>query len=380
MFYNLTISMPMLAMLFWLVFFLLQCLIPREDSRREHRKTLISQHRILAVFYGFAFVLYTGHWFYFSGMEDCYIRTAYFIANLSVYPLFWFYLRRLAGRPVKSEVWLLLPALLLPPCGLIASLTGWQRTEATTSLLIRICFALQVIYVILRGQHLIHHFRQELDNYYSDERSRQLRPLSALLWLFAITAVVSSLLNLVGREQVRSSNPTVIVCALAMTFLLWILGFIASRLDLDNAEETQETQEAQEAREPRNIQCSPGLPDTLSRRFSRLMEEKRPYTDPNLTLQDLATMLGTNRTYLSQLLHHEFQTNFSAYINSQRLVLAKEILSSPRYTSGKEAIQEAILHSGFSSESTFYRLFKQESGLSPLAWRQANLKTENQQH
>jgi len=379
MFYALVISLPMLAMLSWLVFFSLQWLMPREHKRPDTRRVAMLQNRILALFYGAAFILYTCHWIYFSGIINPYVRMVYFMANLSVYPLFWFYLRRLAGKPIRSETWLLLPALLLPISKLIAHLAGWSQVETAVYLLVRICFALEVVYVIVRGQQLIYRFRQELDNFYGDERGYRLQPINRMLWLFAITACASIVLNLIGRERL-TGNHSVIIAAAVMTCLLWSLGYIASQLE-PIAEDMMSVRDSRQAEptadKPQTAKDSTGS-DNLSERFHRLMEERRPYLDSDLTLQDLATMLGTNRTYLSQLLHHEYQTNFSTYINRQRLALAKEKLASTRHSSGKQAIQEAIESSGFASESTFYRLFKQETGLSPMAWQQTLVSAENQ--
>ena len=61
MFYALVISLPMLAMLSWLVFFSLQWLMPREHKRPDTRRVAMLQNRILALFYGAAFILYTCH-------------------------------------------------------------------------------------------------------------------------------------------------------------------------------------------------------------------------------------------------------------------------------------------------------------------------------
>jgi AraC-like DNA-binding protein len=52
---------------------------------------------------------------------------------------------------------------------------------------------------------------------------------------------------------------------------------------------------------------------------------------------------------------------------------AQQLLRDPKYTSDHDAIADAIALSGFYSDQTFYRVFKDLTGLTPLQYRQQNL-------
>ena len=96
--------------------------------------------------------------------------------------------------------------------------------------------------------------------------------------------------------------------------------------------------------------------------MERLVEEKELYLNANLTLQDLATMMHTNRTYLSQYLRDSVGQSFYDYIN--RLRIEKKSISMmrehPEYT-----LEYIAQQSGFGSISTFRRAFQKFTGMLP---------------
>ena len=72
-------------------------------------------------------------------------------------------------------------------------------------------------------------------------------------------------------------------------------------------------------------------------------------------------------TYLSQVVNAQTGMNMVSYINSFRIQEAVELLSD----AGSEIPLKAVaLEAGFSSLSTFYKLFKQTVGMTPLKFRE----------
>ena len=93
------------------------------------------------------------------------------------------------------------------------------------------------------------------------------------------------------------------------------------------------------------------------------------YLQHDITLPQLAKILGTNRTYLSQYFSYQGIT-FNAYINNLRInhfmKLYREAVSA-----GKTIIvQQLASESGFRSYSTFSLAFKQRMGQSVTTWMQ----------
>jgi len=98
--------------------------------------------------------------------------------------------------------------------------------------------------------------------------------------------------------------------------------------------------------------------NSILSRFNQLMDE-RIYLRKNLRVDDVASMIHTNRTYISRLLKEEFESNFSDFINRKRIEYARELMrKQPQLT--QEQIAEK---SGFVHTSSFSRIFKQYTGM-----------------
>jgi len=102
----------------------------------------------------------------------------------------------------------------------------------------------------------------------------------------------------------------------------------------------------------------------------RLLKERcvdKLYLKHELSLQDLAQTVGTNRSYLSQYFLRQSNTH-NTYINNLRV---NHFIS--RYeeavAAGQSVVaQELAYESGFSSYRTFSRAFTQRMGQSVTEW------------
>jgi PAS domain S-box-containing protein len=113
------------------------------------------------------------------------------------------------------------------------------------------------------------------------------------------------------------------------------------------------------------------LPETqwveLLDKLIHLLEMGKIYKNRSLTINDIASLLNTNRTYLSQIINDSLNTNFSNLINEYRLKEADQQLK----LSGKKLTMEAIaLDCGFRSKSAFYVAYKKQRGCSPTGYSQ----------
>ncbi|MBR5984514.1 MAG: AraC family transcriptional regulator [Bacteroidales bacterium] len=95
-----------------------------------------------------------------------------------------------------------------------------------------------------------------------------------------------------------------------------------------------------------------------------LINEKKFYQDTTLTLQKLATHLGTNRQYLSNFINREKQKTFYEYINDFRLEEAKRLLDGLTNEAG-HSMEDIATMSGFNSYATFLRQFVKKYGEYP---------------
>ena len=361
---RLIISLPMMTTLFWLLWFMLS--YRQSDSAR----------RMMTYFFLASFVLYMMHYLYFSGTMHPVLETVYGVCNLLVYPLFWFYIIRLAGKKPGKEYWWLLPAVVLAVFYTLSYVFDWQEGHRAMYITARLCFAAEVVYTAICGPRLLNQLRESLDEQYSDDRSNSLRPVVRLVVLFAIISILAILSNLIGREWFAGKSLVAVPAAL-MSVLLYLLGYVTSRLSLPESV-YQLAEDVEETGDDANHNSERGQFSVLLRRedVERVMTETKPFTNPNFTLTELAGMLYTNRTYLSSYLRTEMNMNFASFVNMYRVDEAKKILTDRRYKTFKEAVSVALAKTGFSFESTFYRSFKQFTGMTPAEWRRKQLEDE----
>ena len=101
-----------------------------------------------------------------------------------------------------------------------------------------------------------------------------------------------------------------------------------------------------------------------ARRLNELMENQQLFLQPDLSMATLAAELGTNRTYLSNLINQYLHTTFTSYVNSFRVRYAKSLLMTTN-----DSIEDIYPACGFQSRTTFWRAFAQMVGCTPKEFR-----------
>ncbi len=106
----------------------------------------------------------------------------------------------------------------------------------------------------------------------------------------------------------------------------------------------------------------------LQTRLEALMETEHPYLRDDLRLFDLASRLDTSTHKLSELINRVMATSFYDLINRHRVAAAKQRLNQFRQSNQRETILAIALETGFKSQSSFYRIFKKHTGMTPVQY------------
>jgi AraC-like DNA-binding protein len=94
-----------------------------------------------------------------------------------------------------------------------------------------------------------------------------------------------------------------------------------------------------------------------------LIEEKKIYTNANLTLSDIALLLKTNRNLVSAIINQGFKMNFNDFINSKRVEAVIEKIKNGEHIDN--TLLGIAIDSGFNSKTTFNRAFKKHTLQTP---------------
>ena len=118
-----------------------------------------------------------------------------------------------------------------------------------------------------------------------------------------------------------------------------------------------------------NEQMVPSVTDgwhnnPLLESFQKEVIKKKMFLKPGLSLQEVADVLGTNKTYVSKLVNNAYSMGFPELLNILRIDYAEQYLQSHQDAKQTEMAQAC----GFISASSFNSVFKKITGQTPKLW------------
>lgn len=389
MIHALFVVIPAIAILFWLIFFYLD---KRKNKTAQYLVPLLSI--ILLSFIVFWFFVNINLNYYHFILDSIWVFT-----SLSVYPLYYYYIRLLTvdNKIDYRWTWLLIPAFSLTIFSIVIYmmmtpqeieiftnevLYAYRPLSENFSTLIRlqilrmklfeIAFVGELILTVFYGlQHIIR-FEEKATSFYLnilDLKLSNIRVPLILLLFVGITAMIS---NIIGNNFITNS-----AYILAYPFIIHTITFMGvfytQRKELwtkNNGGEKMLMPTNKNREEDKDI-----VLDELYNKMEHLLKDEQIYRDPTLRLNDLAIKLGSNRTYVSKLINLKTNSNFSDYINTYRITYAKEILSSQEDDDDEKlTLDEIATKSGFSNLSSFYRVFTKLEETTPAKYRMEQVK------
>ena len=212
--------------------------------------------------------------------------------------------------------------------------------------------AVMILFVLYYIHALIQYGRWLRENYADLEHKEVWQSLLFAATLFVVYEIYFTNPGEMAKEYLAQIETLAII-----VFLLWRVETLQ---DFDN--KLSDTSQEDET-------TPVGLPATINiqQQLEAYCEACQPYLRHDITLQQLAAAIGTNRTYLGNYFALQGIT-YNAYINRLRIDhfmrLYRESVSSDSSVTATELAKQ----SGFRSYSTFSAAFKQFNGQTVAAW------------
>ena len=108
-------------------------------------------------------------------------------------------------------------------------------------------------------------------------------------------------------------------------------------------------------------------------KFGNLLEYIDNHYTEDLTLEDMADIIGFSKYHFSRLFKQYTNFTFCDYLKHRRIQAAEMLLEQPEYS-----ITEVALQAGFPSISTFNRIFKEYKNCTPTEFR--NMMAKRRHH
>lgn len=224
-------------------------------------------------------------------------------------------------------------------------------------------FILFVQYVLfLRRFYILYNEkRRKLENYFAEDMQQFMSWIKKSIILVILTNVLSFttllggiIYNYLFQVYVISAN-----FYIAISFI----NYAAMYGKLNSAEVTDKERMETDTKEQKILRTD-NYEQLFGEQVKRWLSEKR-FLAPQLTIDDLAAEMGTNKLYMSRYINRKHGDNFSTWITKLRLEEAKSYMrENPNVKQ-----EEVAFHSGFSSSSYFSRVFSRFESMTPAAWR-----------
>lgn len=338
--------------------------VPRYSAADLARKKL-------TWFLGAATLLYFSHAYYFNLGSNRWVEGVWLFASLASYPLYYLYIRQLTTETAISRRWLM---VLLP--GVAVALLAWSEFIAEAQACHKICFGLSVLLVVVFGYLRLHAYDQRLAQAFANTDTYSMQRIRVILICFVAASICSSVINVIGKQYFYDSEWLLAIPSVIFAVLLHVLfrtgyrlPYVAVMLSEQLANDAPKASTTDT--EAQNESLSPAMAEKIGTQLHVLMTQRQLYLQPNVKLSDLAREIGTCRTYLSTYLNQTLGTDFSTYINQQRIEHAKQQLP---LLATSQSIDSFYREFGFASPRAFFRNFKQYTGMTPDEWIKQNHK------
>ena len=205
-----------------------------------------------------------------------------------------------------------------------------------------------IVYLVLA----VRRYGRWLRNNFADLEHKEIRFSMLVLSFFMLFVLLYAFAQSRVAEYFLQMNDILIVC-----LLLWRIETLQ-----------QLSAEAPQVGVPASTPIN--LPANIGSLLEKHCEEGELYLQHDITLEQLAHRIGTNRYYLSQYFARQGLT-YNAYINELRIRHFIRLYHDAVATQRDITAHQLASESGFHSYSTFSAAFKKSTGTTVTAWMHA---------
>ncbi len=335
--------------------------------------------RFLAKFMAISCLLYFSHLSYFLPLPSVYhyLDAIYQLSSLLVYPLYYIYIRLLTTDDHfswRNHYWILAAPILLGLTYFTVSMllnqtehlnfiydilpnnkpaTGRPALLKGVYTVCRIVFLFQTIIYLTLSFLLIFKNKDKIKNFYSNPDESSIRKLYLLNFTLTFSVLAGVGIAVIGKENFLNDEKMLIAPSVIFSVMLFIIGWLGNKQSPVITEYNDPDQEKLPA-----VEEEKRLKE-ISESLGKLFEDDKVFLNKDLTLKDIARLIGSNRTYISNIINNEFGLNFCTFVNNYRVDHAKHLLSNNKSIKNDELAYLA----GFGSEDSLQRSFQAKEGI-----------------
>jgi len=367
-------------------------------------------HLNLSVFFSILSLFYLMSVFFYSGVQNT-IAVMFVLSlpvTLSILPAFYIYLISLGNRPkitLINKLLHYLPALLffalLIPFWFVPVdiqhdfVTGTLPDISGNPLLTFVQGVYKAgVYVITNAQFAIYivlifielrNYRHRIEDRFSFKEQINLEWMTYFILFFILLFTLINFSHFLGVSVYSISRMLFNVISSVIIFYLFIKGFIqrsafvkvvlpshAQEVLISESNDNVPLTETPKKQSDSKLKYSgSGLSETrkenLIAELNKIIASADVFGNPTLDIDELASLLQTNSSWLSQIINEHFGMNFFNFVNKIRIEEAKRLLADP--ANDKYTIEAIAGNCGFNSRSSFHSAFRKFEMTTPAEFR-----------
>ncbi|MBK8563585.1 MAG: AraC family transcriptional regulator [Saprospiraceae bacterium] len=331
-----------------------------------HQTENKTANRLLGCFtlaFAFSLVDYVGFWTryntYFPSIRGFYEYLVFLFG-----PLLWLYFKAVFGQ-IKRQDWYHISA---PLFFLMLKIASWQTWFPSQNLFLTFQAILMISHISIYGWLSLRYLQMQTNaRNISDAQRKWYWMLLSLYGGFLLGWVVYFLLVNTPLFSLLLDY----TIALAMTIFIYTAAFLGyKRPEIFQGMAFPAIFQSEKYV---NSTLTPAAAESLMRKIEKAMNESKPYLDSSLRLSNFSSQVTASPHHVSQAINMKAGKSFPDYVNCFRFEHAKALLTQ---SNGHEAmVTEAMYAAGFNNKTSFNRIFKEQTGMTPTEYK-ASLKKE----
>ncbi len=296
-------------------------------------------------------------------------------------PLLWFYVKSLTLAGFKTRPAHLLHLIPFVFCSIALYFDFGQLSAAekisvleqetfTSNLFFKIgllAVGVSSIGYNITALHLLRKHLRNLKNSFSNIEDKDLKWLKILviasLVIFTLNVVLYNLNQLFPFAGYFELSGVAYAFSTFHVFYVGYFGIRQGRIFVDNDPIAADSIAVLADNDPIAAVAEAPVASPVLDHLVLVMQNEKPFLDPDLTLAKLSTMIQVKPDVLSSELNSKLSQNFFDFINKYRIEEFKTLCKSDDCR--KLSILGIAFESGFNSKASFYRAFKKFEGVSP---------------
>ncbi|MEW6983470.1 helix-turn-helix domain-containing protein [Colwelliaceae bacterium 6471] len=258
--------------------------------------------------------------------------------------------------------------------------TGFPLVVVVSIFLAMLLWAGQSGYYVIRIIIRLSKYRKQLKDLFASNEQRELGWLSWVLiitagtWFLSFANLMSTLVQ--DNSLFGYRFGTTLLLILVWTLAYWGLrqkpGFEGryadEKSDISAPENcVPDNSDPENGKKYERSALSKDQARRIADKINAAMELEQLHLDPSLSLHKLARHVAIPPNYISQTLNETMGTNFFDFVNKWRIETAK-----PKIIANEDTVLNIAMEVGFNARSSFYKVFKKETGKTPTEFRKSH--------